>query len=71
MLISTRPGSADISVHSEGSLNDPTLVELQDYCTCEEAISLSGYGYASDSDLDDDDDEEEEEETNATALDSR
>ena len=39
------------------------MIELQDYDTVEEAISLTDYGYASDSDLD-----EEEEETSTTVL---
>ncbi|OAX36905.1 hypothetical protein K503DRAFT_801651 [Rhizopogon vinicolor AM-OR11-026] len=51
------------SLLSEKSLNDPALVELQDYHACEEAISLNDYGYASDSDLD-----EEGEGASATVL---
>ncbi|KAG1905078.1 uncharacterized protein F5891DRAFT_1183784 [Suillus fuscotomentosus] len=40
------------SLLSEKTLNDPTLIELQDHHTCAGGISLSEYGYASDSDLD-------------------
>ena len=49
---------------SDKLLDDPqaAVIELQDYDTVEEAISLTDYGYASDSDLD-----EEEEETSTTA----
>ncbi|KAG2739126.1 hypothetical protein P692DRAFT_20756474 [Suillus brevipes Sb2] len=40
------------SLLSEKTLNDPALIEFQDYHTCEGGISLNEYGYASDSDLD-------------------
>ncbi|KAG1832295.1 hypothetical protein DFJ58DRAFT_848066 [Suillus subalutaceus] len=48
------------SLLSEKTLNDPALVEFQDYHTFEGGISLNYYGYVSDSDLDEDDDEGEE-----------
>ncbi|KAG0704138.1 hypothetical protein DFH29DRAFT_802345 [Suillus ampliporus] len=51
---------------SEKTLDDPTLVEFQDYHASEEGISLNEYGYESDSDLD-----EEEEERNEIVQDSR
>jgi hypothetical protein len=41
-----------LSVLSETTLNNPTLIKFQDYHTCAGGISLSEYGYASDSDLD-------------------
>lgn len=51
-------------VLSEKKLDDPAVVEFQDYHACEGGISLDEYGYESDSDLD------EEEETDETVQDS-
>lgn len=54
------------SLLSENPFNDSTVVEFQDYHTCEGGIPLDEYGYASDSDLD----EEEEGETDEDVQDN-
>ncbi|KAG2094662.1 uncharacterized protein F5147DRAFT_778969 [Suillus discolor] len=48
------------SLLSRKFLNDPTLIEFQDYHTCEGGISLSEYGYASNSDLNEEEEEIDE-----------
>lgn len=52
------------SLLSEKKLDDPAVVEFQDYHACEGGISLDEYGYESDSDLD------EEEETDEIVQDN-